>query len=123
MTIPGGGSGNMGKFCAVASDGVHYWYPAVVAESGSSWSEIAQTFYGNGDLCYAQWLSYKNTGDYNATLDVGQVVGLPGGLGPCGGVDIGIDCTQVPPQDTLAVVTAPPGFYLHQPGVCGFTTC
>ncbi len=83
MTIKGGGGGyDLGKFCAVASDGVHYWYPAVVAQSGDSWSGIAQTFYSNGDLCYAQSLAYKNTGNYNAVLEVGQVVGLPGGARP-----------------------------------------
>lgn len=125
MTIPGGGGDEMGKFCAYGADGLKYWWPAVAAQSGDSYSGIAQTFYGNGATCYAQNLAYLNTGSTDTTLDVGQTVGLPGGLGPCDGIDISLDCTQVPTQADLPVIDPPPDWMYPYVGnaVCGFETC
>ncbi len=132
VTIPGGAGSVMGKFCAIAGadpgGGLKWWYPAVIAQSTgwtSSWSGITNEMYGSEELSYAQDLAYKNTGDSNAQLDVGEIVGLPAGLGPCGGVDIGLICTNVPAQDTLTVVSPPAGWgnVIHSGQVCGFTTC
>lgn len=122
MTVAGNPS-SMGKFCYSQTTGTHYWVPAYIAEAGDSWSSIADAFYGCGDVCCAQSLSYQNTQENDAPLEVGQVVGLPSALGPCGGNFISIACINVPPQTDLAVVTEPSGFFTGNVPVCGFDTC
>ena len=118
-----GNLSSMGKFCCPPQTGTKYWVPAYIAQSGDSWSSIANAFYGCGDACCAESLSYQNTVQNDAPLDVGQVVGLPSALGPCGGDFIAIKCINVPPQADLAVVTVPPAWFSGNVPVCGLDTC
>lgn len=118
-----GPQSSMGKFCDSHTTGTHYWIPAYIAQAGDSWSSIANAFYGCGDSCCAESLSFQNTQQNDAPLDVGQVVGLPSALGPCAGNFVNIICVNVPPQTDLAVVDEPSDFFTGNVSVCGFDTC